>query len=60
VRRRIVDDTRLSGSFDVILDWSNKNDDLSGPSIFTAVREQLGLRLESDRGSNDHRSGLTS
>ena len=38
--RPVVDQTRLAGEFDVDLTWSP---DLS---IFTAIREQLGLRLE--------------
>jgi uncharacterized protein (TIGR03435 family) len=57
--RTIVDRTGLSGRFDVDLQWRPADDstdgsqqaDLSSPSIFTAVREQLGLELESTRGS---------
>ena len=43
----IVDDTGLTGAFDVALHWSNDpgaGDD--APVISTAIREQLGLRLE--------------
>lgn len=42
VDRPIVDMTGLKGFFDLTLDWNP----LAGPSIFTALQEQLGLRLE--------------
>lgn len=51
VDRIVVDRTGLNGLFDVDLKWSaltTTSDD--GPSIFTAVQEQLGLRLERGRG----------
>jgi uncharacterized protein (TIGR03435 family) len=43
----LVDETRLTGTFDVALRWTNDaatGDD--APVISTAIREQLGLRLE--------------
>ncbi len=47
--RRVVDFTGLKGTFDLTLDWS-PNDaeagEATGPSIFTAIQDQLGLRLE--------------
>jgi uncharacterized protein (TIGR03435 family) len=42
VDRPIVDMSGLKGFFDLTLDWSPE----TGPSIFTAVQEQLGLKLE--------------
>ena len=44
----VVDRTGLEGAFNLKLEWvreSAKTD--SGPSVFTALQEQLGLRLES-------------
>ena len=55
VNRSIVDRTGLDGPFDAELRWSSDvntspaNSDT--PSIFTALQEQLGLRLESTRAS---------
>jgi len=46
--RPVVDRTGLAGTFDIDLRWSAAGDD--GPSIFTALQEQLGLRLEPSKG----------
>lgn len=59
----VVDATGLSGVFDFTLDWSPTSDFKiasadsggasgtdTGPSIFTALQEQLGLRLEPGKG----------
>lgn len=62
LRRAVQDATGINGIFDFTLEWSG--DDLSsvegdlsraprGPSIFTALREQLGLRLEARKGPED-------
>jgi len=64
--RTIIDKTGLPGRFDMKLQWvpdmepspvgaddsANRSSpsDLSSPSIFTAVREQLGLELQSTKG----------
>jgi uncharacterized protein (TIGR03435 family) len=63
--RLIVDRTGLDGSFDVDLEWTPDQMppgppppgapslppiDPNGPSIFAALQEQLGLKLESTRG----------
>ena len=62
--RVVIDKTGIAGRYDVILNWSpddgtsvppSGNSAISaaadlGPSIFTAIEEQLGLRLESHKG----------
>ncbi len=67
VGRTVIDKTGLTGRFDVHLQWSdeglsarpgdavepNPSDDGNRPSLFTAVQEQLGLRLESAKGPVD-------
>ena len=66
VERTTVDRTSLAGTYDVNLNWTpegyvptarRESEGPSpadtagpGPSIFTAVQEQLGLRLESRKG----------
>jgi uncharacterized protein (TIGR03435 family) len=53
--RPVVDKTNLKGFFDFRLKFVPGallgNPDASGPSIFTALQEQLGLKLESTKGS---------
>jgi uncharacterized protein (TIGR03435 family) len=46
----VVDRTGLQGRFDLDLEWSPDQTATDKPSIFAAVQEQLGLRLEADRG----------
>lgn len=50
--RPVLDRTGLQGEFDVVLEW-DPTPDGDGVSIFTAVREQLGLRLENGRTTLD-------
>jgi bla regulator protein BlaR1 len=61
--RTVVDKTGLTGNYDIKLQWtpdsgpasmmgpdSKPTPDTAGPSIFTAIQEQLGLKLESQKG----------
>jgi uncharacterized protein (TIGR03435 family) len=46
----VVDDTRLSQPFDMTLQWSSEVSSIDDvPFIFTALQEQLGLRLDAKR-----------
>jgi uncharacterized protein (TIGR03435 family) len=58
VGRIVIDKTGYTGTFDLRLEFAPEGtsgltadgaDDSSRPSIFTAVKQQLGLRLESQR-----------
>jgi uncharacterized protein (TIGR03435 family) len=64
--RFVIDRTNLAGRFDIQLHWTPNTreslDDPSAatpagafdaPSIFTAIQEQLGLKLESARGPGE-------
>jgi uncharacterized protein (TIGR03435 family) len=58
VSRFTVDKTGLTGGFDGELTWTPEPPpgaapDSSGPSIFTAIQEQRGLKLVSERGPVD-------
>lgn len=53
--RTVVDKTGLKGNFDLSLTWSPDDgsaaaSDSSAPSLFTALQEQLGLRLQPAKG----------
>ena len=51
--RPVQDQTGLAGSFDFQLTWTPDDDaslDSSGPSLFVAIQEQLGLKLEARKG----------
>jgi uncharacterized protein (TIGR03435 family) len=54
VNRTVIDKTGLAGNFDVGLNWApDEIDDArtdAGPSIFTALQEQLGLKMQSGKG----------
>jgi uncharacterized protein (TIGR03435 family) len=50
LERTVVDKTGLTGNYDFTLKWASDDTDTSGPSIFTAVQEQLGLKLEAGKG----------
>jgi len=56
--RMVVDQTGLSGAYDIELTWTPEPPPGAdrpatigdGPSLFTALQEQLGLRLDAQRG----------
>ncbi len=57
--RPVVDETGLHGAFDFKLEWTPETAPSadpteapapSGESVFTAIQEQLGLKLESKKG----------
>jgi len=48
VDRAVVDQTGLKGSYDLNLQWTREQD--TGPSLFTALEEQLGLKLSGGKG----------
>lgn len=56
--RSVLNKTGLNGSYDYTLQWTPEDaapdaSDSVGPSLFTAMQEQLGLKLESDKGKAD-------
>jgi uncharacterized protein (TIGR03435 family) len=66
--RKVVDKTGLTGRFEISLEWmpdtkppnvvatserATTAPEITGPSIFTALEEQLGLKLESDRDQGE-------
>ena len=64
LERSVIDKTGLTGNFDITAEWTPDDSQAAsplpadappppgdvGPSIFTAFQEQLGLKLESQRG----------
>jgi bla regulator protein blaR1 len=61
LNRRVIDKTGLTGHYDFRLEWTPEaaaspdapGDVPAGASIFTAIQEQLGLRLESAKAPVD-------
>jgi uncharacterized protein (TIGR03435 family) len=58
--RPVIDNTRLSGTFDMALEWApdpepgqTPPDAPSGAPFFQAVKEQLGIKLDSQKGPVD-------
>ena len=52
VGRPVVDNTGLTGEYDFRVQWTTE-DGANGPSIFSALEEQLGLKLNAARGPID-------
>ena len=50
--RPVIDKTGLSGLFDIHMEYPEDglSPDSPGPSIFTEIQLQLGLKLESTKG----------
>ena len=51
----VIDKTGLTGKYDFQLQWTNNENAETGPetnwpSLFIAIQEQLGLKLESGKG----------
>ena len=63
LQRTVENNTELDGNYDFKLEWRSDlgavapygqpADNSGGPSIFSALQEQLGLRLEATRGLVD-------
>lgn len=48
--RPVVNQTGLTGRYDFKLEWTPETPDAEGPPFLEALREQLGLKLESTKG----------
>jgi len=58
LHRTVIDKTGLTGQYDLLLKWTaddapEASSDSSTPSIFTALQEQLGLKLQPSKGPVD-------
>lgn len=60
-RRPVVDKTGLTGGYDFKLSWAPDPEQLphgvppaNGPSLFTALEEQLGLKLRAQKAGIEH------
>lgn len=61
--RPVIDETGLTGKYDIVMEWSPRElrpdtpNDVppadAGPSLFTAFEEQLGLKLESIKSNQE-------
>jgi len=49
-RQTVVDMSGLTGYYELKLEWVNENSDAGGPTLFKAVQDQLGLKLEPRKG----------
>jgi uncharacterized protein (TIGR03435 family) len=53
VERPVLNQTGIAGQFDINLRWVPEDSTETGPSLFTAMQEQLGLKLESQHALTD-------
>ena len=51
--RPVLDRTGIKGEFDIKLDYAIDDNPETGASIFTAIQEQLGLKLQAAKGPVD-------
>jgi uncharacterized protein (TIGR03435 family) len=52
--RAVIDNTGLPGGYDLKIEWApDAAGDSGSPSLFTALQEQLGLKLETTKGPVD-------
>jgi uncharacterized protein (TIGR03435 family) len=56
LRNLVFDETGLTGAYTFSLEWSPDDGRApsGGPSLFTALQEQLGLKLESVKRPVEH------
>jgi uncharacterized protein (TIGR03435 family) len=55
LHRPVIDKTGLTGKYDFQLQWTTNEDAETGPeanwpSLFSAIQQQLGLKLEPGKG----------
>lgn len=54
VHRTVIDKSGLAGNYDLVLEWATEDSTDtqtdSYPAIFTAIQEQLGLKLQPSKG----------
>ena len=53
VGRAVINETGFTGTFEINLEWSPDQLVTDKPSLFTAVEDQLGLKLEAVRRPTD-------
>jgi len=51
--RKVIDQTGIAGAFDFTLTYSADDGADGAPSIFTALQDQLGLKLEPQKGQTE-------
>lgn len=52
-RETVIDMTGLTGYYELKLEWVPEGKDADGPTLYSAVQEQLGLKLEPRKGPVD-------
>lgn len=52
-RQTVLDMTGLTGAYELKLEWTPEGSDADGPSLYSAIQQQLGLKLEARKGPLD-------